>query len=216
MVVVLIGPPGCGKGTQGRLLSRILGVQVYSTGDILRSVASARTPLGNEVRAVLEAGRLVNDELVNSAVAERLESETGSAGCILDGYPRTVAQAEFLDRLLGELGLPEPLVLNFEVDEATLFARLSARRYCPVCGRIYNLISQPPAESGYCDDDGMALVTRADDKADVIGERLRAYQTLTAPVLSHYGERMHTIHAAGSADAVLAEIEAELGVHAMS
>lgn len=212
MIVVLIGPPGCGKGTQSRLLAHALGVRAFSTGDILRHEAAAGTPLGNEVAAALESGELVSDELVNRVVAERLRAPECMQGAILDGYPRTQAQAAFLDRLLPELGMPPAAVLHFEIDEETVFARLAARRYCPVCGRVYNMVTQPPAEADFCDDDGMVVVARSDDDPGVSRERMKTYMALTAPVLQHYRGRLHRIDATRSSHRVLSEIETRLGL----
>src|SRR4051812_1504590 len=129
MVVVLIGPPGCGKGTQSRMLQQTLNIPAFSTGEILRSVANGGTSLGNEVRSVLESGALVNDDLVNRVIGERLASTECANGAILDGYPRTVAQAEYLDRLVKKLGMPQVAVYNFEIDGATVYSRLGARRH---------------------------------------------------------------------------------------
>ena len=213
MVVVLIGPPGSGKGTQSKLLAGFLNVPAFSTGEILRSVAVSGSSLGNELKAVLESGALVQDELVNRVVAERLASAECARGAILDGYPRTVVQAEYLDRLLRKMKRPPAAVLNFEIDPAAVFARLTARRGCPVCGRVYNLVTQPPAEDGFCDDDGMSLVARTDDDANVIRERMRAFDRQTAPVLNHYRGRLHRIDATrGDPQSVLAEIENRLGL----
>lgn len=216
MVVVLIGPPGSGKGTQSKLLKEAFHVPAFSTGDILRTVAASGTPLGNEVRTVLESGGLVEDELVNRVVAERLSAPECAQGAILDGYPRTVAQARFLDAWLGERSLPLA-VLNFEIDPVTVASRLGARRSCPVCGRVYNLITQPPAHDGFCDDDGMSLVARADDNAEVIVSRLNAFEVQTAPVLKHYQGRLHRIDAThGTPEMIFSEIEARLGLPAIA
>jgi adenylate kinase len=212
MVVVLIGPPGCGKGTQGRMLQQLLNIPALSTGDILRAEAEAGTPLGKEVRAVVEAGALVNDDLVNRVVAGRLASPELSRGVVLDGYPRTVAQAQYLDRLLRKLGMPAATILNFEIDEATVFARLTTRRQCPLCGRVYNMVSQPPAHVDYCDDDGMVLISRSDDTPEVIRERMRAYAAQTAAVVRHYRGSIHRIDATRDPEGVLMEIETRLGL----
>jgi adenylate kinase len=212
MVVVLIGPPGCGKGTQSRLLTQLLNVPAYSTGEILRTEAAAGTELGNEVNAVLQSGGLASDDLVNRVVAERLASKCCTRGAILDGYPRTVAQAQYLDRLLKKLSLPPAAVVHFEIDEATVFTRLNARRYCPLCNRVYNIVSQPPAHMDFCDDDGMALLARSDDDARIIRQRLRTFDLQTEPVLRHYRGRLHRINACNDAQSVLGEIESRLGI----
>jgi adenylate kinase len=213
MVVVLIGPPGCGKGTQSRLLTQLLDVPAFSTGEVLRVEASSGTALGNEVRQSLDAGALVNDELVNRVVANCLAREDFRQGAVLDGYPRTAAQADYLDRLLGKLSRPAAVALHFEIDRSTVLSRLAARRYCPICGRVYNLVTQPPADFDFCDDDGMVLVARKDDHPSVIGERLRTFDAQTAPVLRHYRGRLHRIDAVRRADDVLAEIASRLERH---
>lgn len=208
----MLGPPGCGKGTQGRLLTRLLDIPAYSTGDILREQGSLGTALGNEVRRVLNAGALVNDDLVNRTMTERLADAACSRGVILDGYPRTVAQAQHLDRLLKKKARQPAVVLHFEIDEATVLSRLTSRRYCPVCGRVYNLVSQPPADIDFCDDDGMILVARKDDDPAIVRERLRHYDQLTGPVIRHYRGRLHRIDATRGAQELLTEIESRLGL----
>ena len=160
----------------------------------------------------MESGALVDDATVNRVVAERLASPECRNGAILDGYPRTVDQAEFLDRLARKLRLPGLEVVNFEIDTATVVARLGARRSCPVCGRIYNLLSQPPAEYGYCDDDGMSLICRADDAPETIRRRMMTFEQQTAPVLRHYRGRLHRIDASRDTARVFAEIESRLGL----
>ena len=210
MVVVMIGPPGCGKGTQSRLLTQQFNIPAFSTGDILRAQAASDDALGHEVRRTLDAGALVEDDLVNRVIAERLSGPECANGAILDGYPRTVAQAQYLDRLVNKLGLNPVEVLDFEIDQATLLSRVAARRYCPICGRIYNLVTQPPADFDFCDDDGMILIARRDDAADIIGERLRAFDCETAPVLKHYRGRLHRIEAVKPTEDVFADIDARL------
>jgi adenylate kinase len=212
MVVVMIGPPGCGKGTQSRLLSQMTGIPAFSTGDILRAEVAAGTTLGNQVRAIMQSGGLANDDLVNRVVATRLASAECANGAILDGYPRTVAQAEYMDRLLKKLGMQPAAVVHFEIGDEAIFERLSARRHCPLCGRVYNLVSQPPAHMDYCDDDGMVLVARKDDAPEVVAHRLKAFDAQTSPVLRHYRGRVHRVDAARPALAVLAEIESRLGI----
>jgi len=212
MVIVLIGPPGCGKGTQSRLLTQALNVPAYSTGEILRAEVGAGSELGKEIRGILHSGGLVSDDLVNRAVAQRLPLPECANGVVLDGYPRTLAQAEFLDHLLSNLKMPGVAALHFEIDEPTIFSRLSARRYCPVCGRTYNVVSQPPAHADFCDDDGMVLMSRKDDHPDVIRERMTAYESVTMPVLRRYRGRVHRIDASRPAEQVLAEIESRLAL----
>lgn len=210
-VIIMIGPPGCGKGTQGRALSQLYDVPVLSTGDILRSEVEAGTPLGQLVNSILASGGLVGDDLVNRIVAERLSKPECGMGFILDGYPRTVPQAEYLDGLLERLEFPEPSVLHFELDEATVLNRVSARRFCPVCGRTYNLVYQPPAEHDFCDDDGMILVRRGDDAAEIVMDRLRTYAASTQPVLAYYGGRnLHRIGAHRGVGEIFDDITARI------
>lgn len=143
---------------------------------------------------IMATGGLVGDEIVNGIVASRLTRPDCTGGFLLDGYPRTVAQAQSFAELLRERDLPEPVVIHLDVPDQLLVARLTARRQCPNCLKIYNILSQPPKSEGICDDDGAALVTRADDQESVIRERLRAYNKLTGPILAWYGpERVRTV-----------------------
>jgi adenylate kinase len=186
MVILLFGPPGSGKGTQAKLLSAWLGVPSLSTGELLRAEVASGSPLGNKVAYTLASGELAGDGLVNSIVEERTSQPDCSKGFILDGYPRTLAQARFLDSLNERIGQPAAKALHLQVPMEALVARITARRQCPRCRRIYNLISQPPLREGLCDDHEVALITRDDDREDVLRARLRAYQSATAPVLAHY------------------------------
>ena len=189
MVLLLFGPPGSGKGTQSRLITNWLGIPAISTGDMLRAEIQAGTPLGNAARSIMASGGLVGDDLVNEMLAHRVSQLDCDAGFLLDGYPRTVEQAEFLDRLLCARGLPKPIILHLDVPMDALVGRMSSRRQCPKCKRIYNLLQQPPLKPGVCDDDGTPLITRKDDQEDVVRERLRIYDALTRPVLAHYQDR---------------------------
>jgi adenylate kinase len=209
--ILLIGPPGCGKGTQGRALSRLYNIPALSTGDILRSEVESGTPLGRRVRSMLDAGELVGDEAVNRMVAERLSKPECSAGFILDGYPRTVPQAEHLDTLLEQLRFAEPAVLHFDLDEAVVLNRLSGRRFCPICGRIYNLAYRPPVDHDFCDDDGMILVRRRDDAVEIVRDRLRAYAATTPAVLAYYrGRNVHRVDASRTPGEISADIAGRL------
>jgi len=189
VVLLLFGPPGSGKGTQSRLITNWLGIPAISTGDMLRAEIQAGTPLGNAARSIMASGGLVGDDLVNEMLARRVSQPDCSAGFLLDGYPRTVEQAEFLDRLLCARGLPKPIILHLDVPMDALVGRMSSRRQCPACKRIYNLLHQPPIQTGICDDDGTGLITRKDDQEDVVRERLRTYDAVTRPVLAHYQDR---------------------------
>jgi adenylate kinase len=183
--IVLFGPPGSGKGTQAKLLRDYLHIAHISTGDILRARVRAGAENGAAVAARMQAGALVPDQVVNRLVEERLSQPDAARGFILDGYPRTTPQAEHLLRWFDTHGVPE-VVVYLSVDYNIIIARLSARRECPVCGTLYNMVSQPPKADEVCDLDGHALVRREDDREDVIRERLEAYERETRPVLDYF------------------------------
>lgn len=179
--VVFLGPPGAGKGTQAQGIARLLGVPHLSTGDLLRAAVAARTPLGLEADGHMRAGRLVPDPLVLRILGERLEAPDAKQGFLLDGFPRTVAQAEALARVT-----PVDIVVAFEIPEAMLLDRLTQRRHCPKCGTVYNLLSRPPASAGRCDHDGVELLQRSDDRPEAVRTRLEVYREQTAPLIAHY------------------------------
>ena len=194
MVILLFGPPGCGKGTQGAVITRQLGVPSISTGEIFRAELKAGTPLGNAAKEIMASGGLVGDDIVNAMVKGRLGQPDCRNGFLLDGFPRTLAQAQFLDGLLKELSYPEPTILFLEVADAVLIARLTSRRQCPACSAIYNVLSYPPQKEGVCDRDGAALIQRDDDKEEVIRARLVAYAESTGPLIGYYSSRdFHTL-----------------------
>ncbi len=194
MVLLLFGPPGSGKGTQSRLITNWLHIPAISTGEMLRREIDTGTELGRLARDVMAMGGLVVDGLVNRMLSERISQPDCQAGFLLDGYPRTVKQAEFLDSALAARGLPSAVVLHLDVPFPLLVARMNSRRQCPACGRTYNLLSGPPRGPGVCDIDGTALIARADDNEAVFRERLRTYDELTRPVLTHYrGRGYHRI-----------------------
>jgi adenylate kinase len=184
--VVFLGPPGAGKGTQSKLVAERLGLPHLSTGDMLREHIASGDALGSQAKAIVAAGDLVPDELVNEMVAERLAQPDYERGVVLDGYPRTVAQAAALGRMLTACGAAGPVVINFQVDYNELIQRLTGRRSCPHCGRIYNVYLNPPANDGVCDGDGSRLVQRSDDQEEVIRERLFAYDSQTRPLVDFY------------------------------
>jgi adenylate kinase len=192
LIILLFGPPGCGKGTQGRLIIEWLNesqgnaIPSISTGDMLRAEMAAGTPLGRETQSIMAAGGLVPDGLINDALRSRIEQPDCGRGFMLDGYPRTVEQAEYLDTLLASRNLPAPVVLHLDVPAEVLVGRMVSRRQCSQCGRMFNVLSQRPKVEGRCDDDGALLVTRKDDREDVIRERLRTYREVTRPVVAHY------------------------------
>ena len=188
MILLLFGPPGCGKGTQAAFLAERFRIPAISTGEMFRAECKAGTPLGKMACSILAAGKLVPDEITNPIVAGRIAQADCAEGFLLDGYPRTIPQAEHFGKMLRERGLADPVVIHLHVPESGLVARLTARRQCPECKKIYNLLWQPPRTAGACDSDGAALVQREDDREEVIVERLRAYELQTGPLLKWYGE----------------------------
>jgi len=153
---------------------------------MLRAEVEAGTPLGQEAQSILAAGQLVSDELVNKMLVNRITQPDCEDGFLLDGYPRTLPQAEFLDGKLAELGFRPPTIFHLATPQSVLIERISSRRQCPKCGRIYNLLFKPPRKRGVCDDDGTKLVRRADDSVEVVRARLQAYEKLTEPIICHY------------------------------
>jgi adenylate kinase len=206
--IVFLGPPGAGKGTQATQLARELGVPHLSTGDLLRAAAAARTPLGLEADGHIRAGRLVPDDLVLRILHERLEQPDARAGYLLDGFPRNLAQAEALD------GFAQvDRVVSFDLSPDLLVRRLSARRLCPKCQAVYNVVSMPPKVAERCDRDGTALVQRPDDRPEAVTTRLKVYAEQTAPLLEYYRTRhlLRPIDASGTPDEVAARVRQALG-----
>jgi adenylate kinase len=185
-VLVFLGPPGAGKGTQAREIAKRLDIPHISTGAILRENIRRGTPLGVMVKDVIEQGELVKDDLVNALVRQRLREPDCAQGFLLDGYPRTVAQAQELKNILRELGADPPVVVNFRVGYDVIVQRFSGRRTCPVCQRTYNLRSRPPLQDNLCDVDRAALVQRADDGEEAVRQRLAAYERQTATLVDYY------------------------------
>lgn len=183
MILLLFGLPGCGKGTQAALLSQRLSIPAISTGEIFRAQCKAGTELGKIACELLSKGELLSDDIVNRLVASRIAQPDCKTGFLLDGYPRTVRQAVAFRQLTRERGLPEPVVIHLDVPDELVAMRLSARRQCDRCKRIYNLVTQPPRVAGVCDDDGAPLSARDDDREKVIRDRVRAYHRETGPVL---------------------------------
>lgn len=181
-----MGPPGAGKGTQAKIIAERYRVPHVATGDMFREHVQRKTPLGALAEAYMARGELVPDQVVIAMLAERIAQPDCAGGFILDGFPRTVAQAQVLDRLLAEAGWPPPLVVHFVVDTAVLVRRLAGRRVCTRGGEIYNIYEHPPRVPGRCDRDGGELVQRADDSEPVVRERLAAYQQHTRPVIDYY------------------------------
>ncbi|MGH9786726.1 MAG: adenylate kinase [Terriglobia bacterium] len=207
--VVFLGPPGAGKGTQARLLARRLGIPHISTGDLFRENVEKQTPLGLAAQSFMERGELVRDELVNEMVRHRLCDPDCEAGFLLDGYPRTLAQAEALKEVLRKReGCGPPVVVNLGVSYTVIVQRLGGRRICPVCRRTYNLISQPPSNDNVCDDDGARLQQRPDDREEAIRARLATYEARTAPLIEHYktGGRFYEVNADRSPEQITEEL----------
>ena len=182
-VVVLLAPPGGGKGTQAQKLVARFGMTHISVGDVLREEVRRRSNLGRQVKKIMEAGELVSDELVTEIIKSRLNGEDVSRGIILDGYPRNVAQANYLSSITDQM---QVRVINIAVAEAQVVRRLAGRRFCKNCGKIYNIYFAPSAVPAVCDDCGGELIQRADDTQEVVSERLRVYEEQTRPVLDYY------------------------------
>lgn len=206
--VVLFGSPGSGKGTQAKLLHTCLKGPHISTGDMLRTHIEADDAIGRETEGLLKAGKLVPDELVNRLLEERLRQTDCRSGIILDGYPRTLNQAQLLLEFAQRYRL-SPAVVHLFVDYEKIVARLSGRRQCPVCGTLYSLKTNPPKIEGICDLDGAALVTREDDREPVIRERLREYESQTRPILDFFrraGVPMFEIDGSGNPGEITEQI----------
>jgi adenylate kinase len=214
--IVLFGSPGSGKGTQAKLLKQRLRVPHISTGDMLRERIAQGTELGLRVAAKMQAGSLVLDDVVNEMVASRLAEPDAANGFILDGYPRTTPQAQFLSDWLDQRGIRE-VVIHLAVDYNSIIARLTGRRQCPLCGTLYNIGTRPPKVEGVCDLDGTKLVIRNDDREEVIRERLHAYEQQTRPVLEFYrktGRELLEVDASSDPpDVVFEKICQALDVH---
>jgi adenylate kinase len=212
--VILMGAPGAGKGTQAKVIVDEYGIPQVSTGDLLRDHVSRGTELGKQAKVIMDSGNLVSDELVCGMVAERLGRPDCSRGFILDGFPRTVGQAQWLDnwlatQLFEKTGLKKstPVVINIAVGYNLLLKRLTGRRSCPTCGRIYNVHFSPPRVAGLCDVDGTKLITRRDDCEEVISERLKAYERDTLPLIEYYRAKGQLVEVDGGRS--VEEISAE-------
>jgi adenylate kinase len=210
MRIVLLGPPGAGKGTQGRRLAARWSVPQVSTGDMLREAVAKGTRLGLEARRYMDAGELVPDQVIIGLVRERLAQPDGRKGFVLDGFPRTAAQAEALDQLLESEGAPLDRVVLFELPDDELATRLGGRRVCGSCGRNYHLAYSPPQSASRCDACGGALYQRADDEEATVRRRLAVYARDTRPLIEYYRGRglLTAISGAGTEEAVLARLVA--------
>jgi adenylate kinase len=202
---IFLGPPGAGKGTQAKRIAKQLGVPHLSTGDMMREAVARGTELGKIVGPIMQAGQLVSDDLVMKMVEERLKQPDCEAGCLFDGFPRTLPQAEGLDKILDRRGFGKPVVVDLAVSDDKLLRRLTGRRTCSVGGEIYNVYDAPSKVEGVCDNDGGKLVQRADDTAEVVNQRLAAYHRQTKPLADYYRQQ-----------GVLQEVDASVGVDEVS
>ena len=209
--ILLLGAPGAGKGTQAKALVKLWDIPQISTGDLLRANVAQGSALGKAAREVMQRGDLVPDSMVNEMVALRLLEPDTERGYILDGFPRTLPQATWLDGRLASRANGLPVVaVNLHVDYNQLLRRITGRRNCPVCQTIYNVYSNPPQRAGFCDVEGAPLAQRADDTEKVFAERMRAYEAQTAPVIEHYRELGRFVEVA--ADGPIAGIAAGIVV----
>jgi adenylate kinase len=205
--VIIIGPPGSGKGTQAQRVAGQLDLRHLSTGDLLREAVAAGTELGKKAEEYMKSGLLVPDEIMLGLIREQLDVLEGS-GWLLDGFPRTLPQAEALDRLLGEKGIAVDMVLLIDVDSEEIVERLTSRRVCSNCKAVYNLSMLPDGDESVCEKCGGKLITRPDDREDTVRRRLKVYEEQTAPVLEFYRESPGVTEVDGSGD--IDEITAEI------
>ena len=208
MGIILLGPPGAGKGTQAKKLTGEFSIPQISTGDMLREAVKNGTDLGKKAKGFMDAGGLVPDEVVIGIVKERLAAKDCAKGFVLDGFPRTIPQAQALDRVAKELGKEIRFVLSLEVDQNELMERLCGRRTCTGCGAMFHVKFNPPKAAGKCDKCGTALIQRDDDKEETITARLANYNKATAPLLDYYRStgKIRTVMASGEIDAIYASI----------
>lgn len=206
--LILFGPPGVGKGTQAKILSGMLGIIHISTGDILRQEVASGTELGQKAKTILDSGQLVPDDLMIGMIKNHIQSPKAENGFVLDGFPRTVPQAESLSRLLVDLGMKLTMVISMEVNPAKIVERLSNRFACRKCGTIYNLISDKLADPSRCTKCGGELFQRDDDKPDIINKRLNVYDSMTEPVKYYYAKLgiLRTVDAVGTVENVTRKI----------
>lgn len=212
MILILLGPPGAGKGTQAKLLASELGIPHISTGDMFRDHKARGTELGKQIQAIMDAGGLVTDDVTNALVKDRLSRPDVADGFILDGYPRTIAQAEYLDGLLQSMGRSLTRVVSYDVAEEAVVERISGRRSCPKCGAVYHVSANPPRRMGYCDRDGAGLVQRDDDKPENVKKRMAEYGNKTEPLKRFYRERglLSNVDGIGTPEGILAATRAVL------
>jgi len=210
MNLILFGPPGAGKGTQAQFIVERFGIPQVSTGDMLRTAVKAQTPLGLKAKEIMESGGLVSDEVVLGIVKERLAQSDCDSGFVLDGFPRTMPQADALDKMLSEIGREIDAVVSLDIDDALIVHRLSGRRTCSVCGKGYHITYDPPARPDLCDLCGNALVQREDDQEATILNRLKVYGQQTAPLKDYYDKSGLLRHVDGSG--TIKEIQQQISV----
>jgi adenylate kinase len=206
--IVLLGPPGSGKGTQGARLAEYYQVPHIATGDIIRDQIARKTSFGQKVQAAIAAGNFAPDGDILKAVSERTAEADAQTGCILDGFPRDILQARIYDELLAEQGEQLDAVVEFVVSEAELIQRLSGREVCPTCGAVYHLEQCPPKAAGICDFDQTPLVIRPDDRPDAIKHRFEVYRTETLPLTDYYAKqhKLVTVNASGDVNQITEDI----------
>ncbi|HWH79699.1 MAG TPA: adenylate kinase [Candidatus Binatus sp.] len=211
--VVLLGPPGAGKGTQAKLLQEEFGAVQISTGDILRKAVADQTPLGKEAAGYINSGALVPDGVIVNLVAERLKQKDCEKGFVLDGFPRTIPQAQSLDEILKKMGLNLNGVLSVQVPHDVIVERLAGRRTCRKCGALCHVVFNPPKQDGICDRCGGELYQRDDDKEQTIANRLQVYDRQTAPLVNYYRERglLREVDGVGEISQIRARVVEALG-----
>lgn len=212
MKLILIGPPGSGKGTQAKYLTEKYHIPQISTGDLLRAAVAAQTPLGRQAKAIIDAGQLVPNDIVIGMIRERISRPDADQGFILDGFPRNIAQAVALDDILDKLGRPIDAVLHFDVDAEMLIQRMIGRLTCISCGALFNLFTQPPAIDDKCDECSGPLQHRADDSEEIIERRLSIFETLTQPLNDYYKHKgiLHIVEAHGDVTEVTKRVKSAL------
>jgi len=212
MNLVLLGPPGAGKGTQAVKIADYFSIPHISTGDMFRRVVALKTELGEKAKSYMEKGQLVPDEIVIGIVKQRLDEADCQSGFLLDGFPRTVAQAEALDKALAAQKRQLDFVLNIKTSSEEIIKRLTGRRVCPTCGAVYHIIFKPPQSNLLCDNCKAKLVQREDDKEEIVKKRLQVYEEQTSPLLAYYSKtgKLKEINGEKAVDEVFAQIKAVL------